>query len=178
MEFQMIETMALDAGFTYAVYLDAATVRLREEVREMCQSNTCGMYGKNWACPPACGDLDTCREQVAAYRWGVLLQTVGEVEDSLDFEGMMAAEAAHKKSFYTLIPLLRRKYPGLLALGSGCCTVCPQCAGPEVPCRFPEKRVSSLEAYGVVVSDLCKENHIGYYYGSGTIAYTACCLLA
>ena len=176
-DWKVLECLSLDTGFSRAAALDCATLELRQEVREMCAANTCGMYGKNLACPPFCGTLDECREQVKGYGSGIIVQTVGEIEDSMDFEGMMEAEAEHKAHFYKMAELLRRKYPDVLPLGSGCCTVCPACAGPEGSCRFPEKRISSLEAFGIVVSDLCSRNGLDYYYGPGKIAYTSCYLL-
>lgn len=70
---------------------------------------------------------------------GIIVQTVGEIEDSLDFEGMQEAEALHKKHFYEMAEKLRKICPQVLPLGCGCCTVCKTCAGPEGNCRFPEK---------------------------------------
>ena len=177
MEYKDWEKIALETGFSYAAHLDCATMELRQEVRDMCSANTCGMYGKNLACPPACGSLEECRRAVEGYREGIIVQTVGELEDSLDFEGMQAAEALHKKHFYAMAGKLREICPGLLPLGCGCCTICKECAGPDGECRFPEKRISSLEAFGIVVSDLCKSNGMSYYYGPQKIAYTSCYLL-
>jgi len=175
-EYREVEKIAREIGFLHTAYLDSHTIVLREEVRDMCKANTCGQYENNWACPPHCGDLDSCRKKVAEYRWGILFQTVGELEDSMDFEGIHDTEVLHKEAYMKLIEKLREKYPGLLALGAGCCTICKKCAYPE-PCRFPERRVSSMEAFGIVVSDLCTANNIKYYYGPSTIAYTSCCLL-
>ncbi len=177
MEVEKIRQLALEIGFNYASRLDCATLELRQEVRDMCGSNACGMYGKNLACPPFCGTLEECRRKVERYREGILVQTVGDVEDSMDFEGMMEAEALHKKHFYQMAEVLRKEYPDVLPLGSGCCTVCPSCAGPKGECRFPKKRISSLEAFGIVVSDLCSRNGMKYYYGPEKIAYTSCFLL-
>lgn len=177
MEFEKIKQAALDIGFSYAAMLDCSTLELRQEVRDMCSANTCGMYGKNLACPPACGTLEECREKVKNYKEGIIVQTVGAVEDSMDFEGMVETEQRHKKQFSELAEKLRGEYPDLLSLGSGCCTICSQCAGPEGSCRFPEKRISSLEAFGIVVSDLCSRNGMKYYYGPQKIAYTSCYLL-
>lgn len=36
--------------------------------------------------------------------------------------------------------------------------------------------MSSMEAYGLFVSRVCKDNDVPYYHGPGTIAYTACVL--
>lgn len=177
MEIERLKQLALEVGFSYAEQLDGSTLKLRQEVRDMCSANTCGMYGKNLACPPACGSLEDCRKQVEKYSLGLLVQTVGDVEDSMDFEGMMEAEERHKRQFTELAEVLRKEYPSLLPLGSGCCTICSACAGPEGECRFPDKRISSLEAFGIVVSDLCSRNHMKYYYGPQKIAYTSCYLL-
>jgi hypothetical protein len=34
-----------------------------------------------------------------------------------------------------------------------------------------------MEGYGMVVSDVCRDNALPYYYGPNTITYTACALL-
>lgn len=177
MEMKEIIDMAKENGFSYVAELDAGTIALLDEVRAMCSANACGMYGKNWACPPACGELSECRERVSRFSRGIIVQTVGDMEDSMDFEAMMETEAEHKEHFYAVNELLKREYPDMLALGAGCCTICRKCAYPDEPCRFPEKRISSLEAYGIVVSDLCKKNNLAYYYGADKIAYTSCFLL-
>ena len=174
---EQLEALAREAGFTNIAPLDAGTIELKDEVRAMCGANTCGAYGKNWSCPPACGELDELRQQVARYHSGILVQTVGEVEDSMDFEGMMEAEAAHKEHFYAMHEKLLETWPKLLALGAGTCRLCKECTYPDAPCRFPDKRVSSMEAYGMVVLETCKANGLGYYYGPQSMAYTSCFLL-
>ena len=172
-----LAAMAAEAGFTHSAPLDVSTLELRDEVRAMCSANTCRAYGRNWSCPPACGELEDLRQKFAQYSRGLLVQTVGEVEDSMDFEGMMEAEAAHKEHFAALHEKLLETWPGLLALGAGTCTRCKACTYPDAPCRFPDRRVSSMEACGLVVMDTCKANGLGYYYGPQSIAYTSCFLL-
>ena len=172
-----LAALAAEAGFTHSAPLDVSTLELRDEVRAMCSANTCRAYGKNWSCPPACGELEELRQRFARYSRGILVQTVGEVEDSLDFEGMMEAEAAHKAHFAALHEKLLETWPGLLALGAGTCTRCKECTYPDAPCRFPDRRVSSMEACGLVVVDTCKANGLGYYYGPQSIAYTSCFFL-
>ena len=43
--------------------------------------------------------------------------------------------------------------------------------------RIPEKAYSSMEGYGMVVSEVCAANDMAYYYGPCTITYVACCML-
>ena len=120
--------MAREAGFTYAVSLDPSTIELKDEVRAMCAANSCGQYGKRWSCPPGCGDLTECASRIAGYKTGLLVQTVGKLEDSMDVETMMDTETAHKAHFQVLYAGLHREYPGMLALGAGCCTQCSVCS--------------------------------------------------
>jgi len=171
-----IMALAKKCGFTAAGPLDPKKIELKIEVRDMCAEGKCGAYGHNWTCPPACGDLDTCRERLSKYSVGVILQTTGQLEDELDYETMMDTGKEHKKNFKALMEKVREIYPGALGLAAGGCTVCEKCSYPE-PCRFPEKAYSSMEGYGMVVSEVCAANDMAYYYGPCTITYVACCML-
>ena len=162
------------AGFEVVSDLDVSTIKLMDEVRNMCAENKCQQYGVNWACPPGCGTLEECRERVSKYSKGVIFQTVGDVEDSFDFEAMKEIEKKHKNRFFKLIENLEDSNLEIMFFGTGCCTSCKKCTYPDKPCRFPKRLISSMEAYGMLVSDVCKTNNIDYYYGKTKIAYTAC----
>ena len=102
---------------------------------------------------------------------------MGQLEDSWHIEGMHEIEAQLKEAFVRLLPQLRAQFPELLPLNAGCCTVCKTCTCPDAPCRFPEKQISSMESYGMLVTEVCRANHMEYYYGPCSIAYTSCFLL-
>ena len=95
-----LEEMGRNAGFTRVGLLKSSTIELRPEVREMCEKNTCHMYNKRWSCPPGCGDLNECQKKIDRYQEGIIVQTVGQLEDPMDGETMMETEAIHKKAFY------------------------------------------------------------------------------
>lgn len=177
MDFERLKAEGEKAGFTSVALLDCSTMKPQEEVRKMCSSGQCKMYGKNWACPPACGTLEECEARIRKFKRGLLVQTVGDLEDELDGEGMMEAQERHKENFVRFLAVLRKEYPELLALSAGSCTVCSSCNYPDQPCRFPEKSFSSVESYGILVMQLCKDNQQEYYYGKDHIAYTSCYLL-
>ena len=176
MTIQEFCALAKEIGFEQAGPLDPATIELKEEVREMCASGKCAMYDKRWSCPPGCGTLDECRELLKGYTRGILVQSVGELEDNFDIETMMETEAAHKERFYAMRKALVEKGIDALAAGAGCCTICPECTYPDAPCRFPEQKMSSMEALGMLVLEVCKANDMRYFYGENTIAYTSCFL--
>jgi predicted metal-binding protein len=89
----------------------------------------------------------------------------------------MEADDRQRKLFAAFRDELKAEYPNLLALGNGTCKICEICTYPDSPCRFPDRSVSSMEAFGLVVSDTCTANGLGYYYGPKTITYTGCFLL-
>ena len=177
MTYEQLAALAEETGFTAWTKLDVSTIELKAEVRDMCAANSCGMYGKRWSCPPGCGSLEECADRLKGYTQGILVQTVGDIEDGFDFEAMMEIEAEHKQNFLEMYESLREAGKKVLAIGSGCCTVCGKCSYPDEPCRFPDKMVSSMEAYGMLVLQICKDNGVTYYYGADKMAYTSCFLL-
>ena len=177
MTYEKLSALAQEAGFSAWAPLDVATIELKPEVRDMCAANSCGQYGKRWSCPPGCGTLEECAGRLKACTYGILVQTYGDIEDGFDFEAMMEIEAEHKQNFAEMYEALREDGSRVLAIGAGCCTQCAKCSYPDEPCRFPDKMISSMEAYGMVVLEVCKANGLTYYYGADKMAYTSCFLL-
>lgn len=175
--YDTLSQLAQEAGFSAWAPLIPSSIECRAEVRDMCASNACGQYGKRWSCPPGCGSLADCAQRLGAYSQGILVQTTGDLEDEFDGEAMVETEARHKAHIRAMLAALRERTDHVLALGAGCCTRCGVCTYPDGPCRFPEEAVSSMEAYGMLVLQVCKDNGLPYYYGPQKIAYTGCFLL-
>lgn len=162
-------------GFDAAAVLDTKTLIARDDIRSMCAADKCGAYGKNWTCPPACGSLEECQEKMHRYEHGILLQSVGRMTKAIDSRCYRETERRHMKNFYAFAEEIRKEYPDALCLGAGGCRICKQCAYPE-ECRFPEKAMSSMEGYGLFVTQVCRDAGLPYHYGDRTITYTACVL--
>ncbi len=162
-------------GFTHAAALDPAILRARSDVRDMCAQDKCHAYGKNWTCPPHCGSLAECEAKMHSYRRGILLQTVGTLSKSIDTKAYQQTERQHLENFRAFCEAIRLAHPDALCLGAGGCRVCKVCAWPE-KCRFPEKALSSMEGYGLFVTQVCRDAGLEYSYGEKTVTYTACVL--
>ena len=147
-------TLARENGFTHWGAANLSAFQPLASVRAMCAADRCGQYGKNWACPPACGSL----AQAAA--------------------AMESLARQHKKSFQGFARQARLLHPDCLALTAGACTLCARCTCPTRPCRYPSKRLTSMEAYGLWVSDICQKSGLPYNYGPQTLTYTSCVLIA
>jgi predicted metal-binding protein len=170
-----VESLLKDSGFSHWGPMDPSTLKARTEVRDTCATGKCNVYGKNWACPPACGTLEECAKAMTGFSDGVLLQTTVKLEDEFDIEAMNGAAEEHGKRLRKFAKDVRKIHPDAVVLGSGTCRVCEECAYPD-KCRFPEQRLSSMEAFGLVVSDVCQANSLPYYYGPLTLTYTSCAM--
>ena len=175
--YEALAKTAKDNGFTHCAPLDITTLDFMQEIRDMCNPEQCRNYNKSWSCPPACASLEEMRERVKDYKTGIIVQTVGDLEDSMDWDGIMEAGARHKENFGKMRAELSKKHPKLLAMGAGECKICETCTYPDNPCRYPDKMEVSMEACGLFVSKVCTDNNLPYNHGPNTIAFTSCFLV-
>ena len=169
--------LAREYGFDDFAMMDVTKLEVLEDVRAACAQNRCGQYDKTWACPPAFGDLEKSREMLKKYTRGLLVQSVQELDDDFDWEGIQALGERHGENFQKLLKRMRQDYPGLLALGAGGCKNCAKCTYPDAPCRFPDRMTYSMEGFGLFVSRVCQQCGIPYNHGRGTMTYSGCFLL-
>ena len=178
-ELESLRQFILDAGAFRAGVLDVDVIPFEPEFRKLCESNACGMYGRSWMCPPEIGPVDTLIAQARQFQQALVFQTVNPLEDSYDFEGMMAAGGEMNR----LMASVRQKLTELdirpyLLLGAGGCRVCPRCAKVSgQPCRHPDQALSSLEAYGINVSVLAPMAGMKYINGADTVTFFGAVLL-
>ena len=163
----------LEWGAYKAAVVNVADIEFDRRFREQCASNACGCYGKNHMCPPDVGDIDELIARAKSYDKALVYQTVSELEDSYDFEGMMEAGKRH----HQLTNRLRKAVAAhglrnVLHLSVGGCRECPICARADnLPCRHPEVATPSMEAYGIAVSKLATRAGMKYINGQNTVTY-------
>lgn len=170
-----LETMidkCLELGAYKAAIIDVEQIPFDKGLRHFCEVNHCGHYGKNYTCPPHIGDVDTVIAEAKGYKRALVYQTVNQIENSYDFEGMMAAAKNHSKVSKLIDQELEKENSDYLMLTAGGCDVCKVCALVEnKPCRFPERAVSSVEAYCIDVSLLARDCGMKYANGQNTVTY-------
>ena len=165
--------LALSMGATKATMLSTENIVLDIKFREICLSNGCGMVGKCWMCPPDVGDAEQLMDKVRSYKNALVFQTITELEDSFDFEGMN--EAGNKHAM--LCRSVRKEAKamlgdGILVLGAGGCRVCERCTKLDnLPCRLPDEAMLSLEACCVDVYNTVKPTELKYINGADTVTY-------
>lgn len=172
-----IKEIALQSRFTEAGYVDVTDLNYYPEVRTICQQNACRSYGTSWACPPAVGTIDACRERVNRYQKMLVFSRKYRLEDSFDLEGMAASMVDFKET----VDLFQQNISGVLSdyllLSNEGCGRCTQCTYPDAPCRFPQLLHHSLEGYGFIVSELAQAAGIRYNNGINTVTYFGALLI-
>ena len=76
------------AGLSEIGEVDISVLRHEGWVRKLCEENACRNYSTNWACPPAVGTLEECRERCRSFDHMLLFNKVYTLRDSYDLEGM------------------------------------------------------------------------------------------
>ena len=171
--FEQLALIPKKHGAFKASVIETLKIELDNTFRDICATNACGMFGKCWMCPPDIGNINTLMDSVKEYKYALVYQTVTDIEDSFDFEGMINA----KKQSVIIAQNIRKdleefNIPKVLYLVAGGCGVCDVCAKrSNEPCRFPDIAMPSLEAYGVNVSRLAVVSDMKYINGVNTITY-------
>lgn len=73
--------MAESLGFSAAALIDTSQIVFEPTFRACCEDNYCGMYGKNYACPPASGMPEEMKSQILTHKKAFVLQSIWEVSD-------------------------------------------------------------------------------------------------
>lgn len=169
---EAIAEKLVELGAYKAAVLPVADIVFDPSFRLLCEQNACGHYGKCWMCPPDAGEINTLIAKARAFTWAAVYQTVGQLEDSYDIEGMTEAAQRHNDLAQLISQRLAGPGSGTLHLGAGGCRVCPVCAKRTgEPCRFPDRAMASLETYGVAVSQLAESCGMKYINGQNTVTY-------
>lgn len=171
-DFTAMEAACIEKGAFRAKVAETGEIPFDKGLRAYCEANRCGTYDKNWACPPGVGEPEELIARAKEYAHILVFQTVSTLEDSFDIEGMQAAAARHAEVSEAVRREVAKTLPRFLMLTAGGCTVCKTCARVEnQPCRFPEKAISSLEAYCMNVSTLAERCGMKYINGKDTVTY-------
>ena len=165
-----------NSGVSAAAIFPASDIKFDDMFRKMCKDNLCGRYGKNYKCPPDIGTPEDLKNEVLSYETVVLIQTIYPIEDSYDFEGMRDGGKIHSENINKTLDYIKNNliFEKILALGAGGCDLCPKCGIIDnIPCRFPDKAISSVEGYCMNVSDMTNSHGLKYINGVNTVSYVA-----
>lgn len=151
---------------------DVSDIKIYPIYRDICQQNSCGAYGKNHTCPPLIGSLEDCEKRLRKFQKGIIFSAAYPLEDSFDVEGMEVASKDFERLTREVFAIAKSVSDDFLMLSAGGCKFCPRCAAADgLPCRSPENAISSLEGYGMQVSELAGSLGMKYISGANTVTY-------
>ena len=164
---------ALESGATKAALITVDLVVTDPAFYEICRGNGCGNFGKCYACPPDIGDAEYGERMIRSFRYGLLYQTIGDLEDSYDFEGMAEVSKKHAQTGVRLSAKVREMYKDeFVHLSCGGCHLCEKCAKRDnLPCRHPDLVMPAMEGLGIDVYRTTSSTDLKYINGQNTVTY-------
>ena len=166
-----IRELLLKNGLLESGILHPSDLVFYPEVRSLCKQNKCGRYQTTWACPPAVGTLEECRNRCMKYEELQVFSKAFPVTDPFDFDAFQNAMHEFKENVQCAAVPIRQEFPEALILSNESCDRCQKCTWPDSPCRFPGKCFHSIEGYGFLVSELAQKAWIRYLHGSGSVTF-------
>lgn len=160
--------------FDNAKTIPFSGVPFKSEVRQLCEQNMCGCYGKSWTCPPAVESLGKLQLGLSKFDCVVIFLKVYHLEDSFDWEGMKSGIKDFQSRILKLKKSIEKTDPDFRfrVLGAGACSLCDACTyDRQLPCRNPEDALLSVEACGIDVMEMLQNNGLSYNNGKNTVTY-------
>ncbi|MCL2296375.1 MAG: DUF2284 domain-containing protein [Methanomassiliicoccaceae archaeon] len=140
---------------------DAMSIK---KCRELCAQNLCGEYGVTWGCPPGIDTEEGCLKTVRGFPNAALLIKEFNNIDLKDKELIRKLGISHQNACRKLGLELRKEGYRALALTDGGCKYCKKCSYPDDPCRFPDQRVTSISAYGIMMDVYLRSQNIDFRF--------------
>ncbi|MCL1810627.1 MAG: DUF2284 domain-containing protein [Methanomassiliicoccaceae archaeon] len=135
-----------------------------KKCRELCAQNVCGAYSVTWGCPPGVGREEECLKTLGDFSNAAFLIKEFNNIDLKDRELLRELGTAHQDACRRFSNALRGEGYRVLALTDGGCRYCGECSYPDDPCRFPDQRISSIAAYGIMMDEYMGSQNIEFHF--------------
>lgn len=161
MDRKRLEAQLAELPIYQYAFIRTADLTFSERVRYVCQTE-CPMYGATWACPPAVGTPEECRERVLRFEEGLVIATVAEVSDLANIRETLDTREPHEAITRRVTALVGEQADETLTLSTEACACCERCTYPVAPCRFPERMFPCVESHCILVTDLAERYGLDY----------------
>ena len=171
MTFEQFQAAVADIPLHQLAEVEKSKLVFSDEVRKMCEINSCRQYGRTWMCPPGVGEIAAWKERMFGFKHAFLFSYVGTLEDSFDYESMVRIKAEFGQIIVKIRRLMEEANAQFLIFGAGGCQLCEQCTYPDAPCRRPEEATPSVEACGLFIAEMAEPCGLNYINGPNTVTY-------
>ena len=159
-----------DLPLAQYVFFRTEELKFSPRVRTVCEQE-CPRYGESWACPPAVGSVEECKQRVLAHPEGLLIVTLTEVNDIADMAETLATRPAHEKITRQVAQIMADEGISPFVLSTESCAICDHCTYPHAPCRHPELMYPCVESHAIVVTALAERLGVEYQYGGNVVTW-------
>lgn len=166
-----MQKLFTDDRIYQSAFIDVSDIPFTEKAASYCKANLCGRYGKSWSCPPAVGNFNTLKAQALTFDKAFIFSHKGKIESYSDEKAMDSLRDETMDILFIFCEKLKEKNISFLALGCGSCNFCKECTYPDAPCRYPEKAIPPIEAYGVDVATLCEKTEMTYMAENNEVTF-------
>ena len=170
MDRQKLEAQLAEFPLYEYAFIRTDELVFSERVRYICRTE-CPMYDTTWACPPAVGTLEECRDRVMAFDEGLLIATITEVSDIANIRETLDTRAPHEEITRQVLALVKEQATDTLTLSTEACAHCEHCAYPDAPCRFPDRMFPCVESHCILVTDLAEKHGIDFMAGGNIVTW-------
>ncbi len=154
-------------------YINPQELEFSERIRHICRQE-CPMYGTTWACPPAVGEVEECRQRCLQYDRCLMISTITEVADIANIEETLTTRAEHEAVTNQVAQLLRQQGIAPYVLSTEACALCQRCAYLDgQPCRHPEKMHPCVESHGINVIPVLEQLGLTFQYGENVVTWVS-----
>ena len=167
---ELLEQQLSELPLAQYEFFETEELEFAERIRVICETE-CPRYGKTWACPPAVGTVEQCKERCLRYPHGLLITSLAEVSSISHIEECLATRPAHEAMTHKIIELMEAQGAQVYGLSTESCAVCERCTYPNAPCRHKDQMLPCLESHGIVATALADKYGIEYLYGPQVVTW-------
>ena len=169
----LLEQQLLELPLFAYFYIDPQKLEFADRIRFICE-HECPMYGTTWACPPAVGSVESCRNHVLQYGSCLMISTVAEVEDISSMTETLATRGEHEEITNQVRDCMRSLGEEPFVLSTEACSICERCAYLDgLPCRHPERMHPCVESQGINIIPVLEECGLEFQYGSNVVTWVS-----
>lgn len=167
---ELLEQQLSELPLAQYEFFETEELEFAERIRVICETE-CPRYGKTWACPPAVGTVEQCKERCLSYPHGLLITSLAEVSSISHIEECLATRPTHEAMTHKIIELMEEQGAQVYGLSTESCAVCERCTYPNAPCRHKDQMLPCLESHGIVATALADKYGIEYLYGPQVVTW-------
>ena len=146
-------------------------LEFNDRIRWICE-HECPMYGRSWACPPAVGTVEACKEKCLRYENCLLISTIVEVADIADIRETLDTRYDHEKLTNQVRDIFKEMGVTPYILSSESCAICERCACLDgLPCRMPGRMHPCVESHGINVVPILESRGLEFQFGANVVTW-------